>query len=129
MTEDSRPLSPHIGIYSWQITMVLSILHRASGLFLAAGAIYLVYWLSALSAGPESFAAVQAQLGGVIGRLSVLLWSAALFYHMCNGIRHLFWDAGLGFEIETVRRSGWAVVVATVVLTGLSWWLATRAGI
>lgn len=124
MTQDSRPLSPHLQIYRWQITMTLSILHRASGLMLSLGSVFFVYWLLALSSGEVAFAHVQAQLASAPGQVLLVAWSAALFFHLSNGIRHLFWDVGLGFEMPTVRRSGWAVIFATLVLTVLTWWLA-----
>lgn len=124
MREDSRPLSPHLQIYRWQITMTLSILHRASGIVLSVGALFLVYWLVALSHGPEEYARVRNMLASLPGQLALIGWTAALFYHLCNGIRHLFWDAGVGFEMTTVRRSGWAVVIVSAVLTILTFWLA-----
>ena len=117
----ARPLSPHLQIYKWQLTAVLSILHRASGVALAAGTLLLVWWLTAAASGPRAFATVQEFLGSWIGLPVLLGWSAALFYHLLNGIRHLFWDAGYGFEIATVYRSGYAVLALTVILTLLAW--------
>ncbi|MGQ0663722.1 MAG: succinate dehydrogenase, cytochrome b556 subunit [Pseudomonadota bacterium] len=124
---DRRPLSPHLQIYRWQLTSVMSITHRASGVALAAGTLLLVWWLVAAASGPGAFAFVQAFLGSWFGLLLLLGWSLALFYHLANGIRHLFWDAGYGFELATVYASGWAVIAATLILTlaawliGLSW--------
>ncbi len=129
MTEDSRPLSPHLQIYRWQITMLMSILHRASGIVLSVGAVFLVYWLVALSHGPEDYAAVRALLASLPGQIALLGWTAALYYHLCNGIRHLFWDAGAGFEMTTVRRSGWAVVIVSLALTMITFWLAQGASL
>ena len=117
----NRPLSPHIGIYRKQLTSVLSITHRATGIALVAGLLLLAYWLLALAGGPEPYAKAQALLGSAPGRVVLLGFTLALFYHLCNGIRHLFWDAGMGFEMHSVYRSGWAVVVAAVVLTLLAW--------
>ena len=91
--------------------------HRGSGVFLVVGTLLLVYWLLALSGGPESYAQAQAFFGSTFGRLILFPWVFALFYHLCNGIRHLFWDMGMGFEIETVYLSGKIVVVASTVLT------------
>ena len=121
MTSPDRPLSPHLQIYRPQLTSVLSILHRASGVALSVGTLLLVYWLIAAAAGPESFATAQAFIGSILGRTLLLGWSWALFYHLCNGIRHLFWDAGRGFELKTVYASGWTVVGASVVLTLIAW--------
>ena len=126
----SRPLSPHLQIYRWQITSVLSILHRFTGLALSVGTLLLVWWLVALASGPDAFATAQAFVGSWLGRLLLLGWSFSLFFHLANGIRHLFWDAGYGFEIKTTTASGWAVVVASVALTVIAWvaGLATMVG-
>lgn len=121
MHHTSRPLSPHLQVYRPQLTSVLSILHRATGLALAAGTLMLACWLIAAASGPAAFAAVQSFLGGPLGLFLLFGWSASLFYHLCNGIRHLFWDAGYGFELAQVQASGWAVVAGTVLLTGLAW--------
>ncbi len=121
MSTQNRPLSPHLQIYKPQITSVLSILHRITGVALAFGALLLVYWLVAAASGPEAFATAQAFFGGPLGLLLLFGWSVALFYHLCNGIRHLFWDAGLGFELPTVYRSGYLVVASTAILTLLAW--------
>lgn len=121
MSEAQRPLSPHLTVYRPQLTSVLSILHRMTGVALGAGTLLLVWWLAAAASGPEAFATAQAFTGSVIGRLLLLGWTWALLYHLCNGIRHLFWDAGLGYEIATVNRSGWAVVAASAALTLAVW--------
>ena len=121
MPSPERPLSPHLQVYRWQLTSVLSILHRASGIALSVGTLLLVYWLIAAAAGPESFATAQGFIGSILGRILLLGWSWALFYHLCNGIRHLFWDAGHGFDLKTVYTSGWTVVGASVVLTLIAW--------
>lgn len=117
----ARPLSPHLQVYRPQLTSVLSIIHRATGIALAVGTLLLVWWLIAAATGPEAFAFAQGFLGSWLGLLLLLGWTGSLFFHLSNGIRHLFWDAGLGFELKTTYRSGWAVVVATVVLTVLAW--------
>src|SRR3546814_17300326 len=116
MISSRRPLSPHLQVYRWQITMTLSILHRLTGIALAVGTLLLTYWRAAAATGPDAFAAAQGFIGSLVGRLLLFGWSYALFYHLCNGIRHLVWDAGYGFEIATTTRSGWAVVAASVVL-------------
>ena len=94
----NRPLSPHLQVYRWQWTMALSILHRATGLALTVGALLMVFWLLALATGPDSFAGLQAFLGSWFGRLLLFGWTWALAYHFLNGIRHLVWDAGKGFD-------------------------------
>ena len=127
MSEAERPLSPHLTVYRPQLTSVLSILHRMTGVALGAGTLLLVWWLAAAASGPEAFATVQAFTGSVIGRALLLGWTWALLYHLCNGIRHLFWDAGLGYEIATVTRSGWAVVAASAALTAAVWILGYAA--
>lgn len=121
MTTDNRPISPHLQVYKPQITSILSILHRATGFALAVGTLLFVWWLISAAAGPQTYAVVEAFLSSWIGTLLLIGWSFAVFYHLCNGIRHLFWDAGRGFEIETVTRSGLVVVVAAVVLTVVAW--------
>ena len=121
MDKRPRPLSPHLQIYRLPFTAVLSISHRLSGLALSAGTLVLVYWLLAAAAGPEAYASAQALLGSWLGRIVLLVFSFSLFFHLCNGVRHLFWDAGLGFELPDVYRSGWTVVAATGVLTLLTW--------
>ena len=121
MSAQNRPLSPHLQVYRPQMTSILSITHRATGVALAVGALLLVYWLIAAAAGPEAFATAQGLIGSWIGYLFLFGWSVALFYHLCNGIRHLFWDAGRGFELETVNRTGWTVVILSVVLTLVAW--------
>jgi succinate dehydrogenase / fumarate reductase cytochrome b subunit len=118
-----RPLSPFMFPvwYRFQITSVLSILHRLTGMALAVGSILLVWWLIAVAAGGELFAVTHAFIASPIGMLLLFLWSIAFFYHLCSGIRHLSWDAGYGFEISDARRNGYVVIAATVLLTLLTW--------
>lgn len=122
-----RPLSPHLQIYRPQITSVLSISHRLTGLALGFGTLLLVWWLVALASGPEAFATVQGFVGSWLGRLLMLGWTFALFFHLANGIRHLFWDAGYGFDLKTTTASGWSAVAAAVVLTLLAWGIGLSA--
>ncbi|MEE8264688.1 MAG: succinate dehydrogenase, cytochrome b556 subunit [Gammaproteobacteria bacterium] len=124
MAQDKRPLSPHMQVYRWQLTSVLSITHRGTGILLTLGTLLLVYWLLAIAAGPGAYESAQALLGSWLGKAVLFLWTLALYYHLCNGIRHLFWDAGFGFELKTVYASGMAVVIATVVLTVVTWIIA-----
>ena len=121
MASHMRPLSPHLQVYKPQITSVLSIAHRMTGVGLGFGTLLIAWWLIAAAAGPEAFETARGFMASFIGRLVLLGFTVALFYHLANGIRHLFWDAGVGFELETVERSGWAVVAATVALTLVAW--------
>lgn len=121
MSAHDRPLSPHLQVYRWQISMTLSILHRISGVGLGLGTLLMSYWLIAAAAGPGWFADAQAFLGSILGRLILLGFTVSLMFHLCNGIRHLFWDTGRGFELPTMRASGIAVAIATVVLTVAVW--------
>jgi succinate dehydrogenase cytochrome b subunit len=118
-----RPLSPFMFPiwYRFQITSALSILHRLTGIGLAVGSILLAWWLISVAAGGELFEATHRFLVSPIGIVLLFLWSVAFFYHLCNGIRHLAWDAGYGFEIRTAARSGYAVIVMTALLTLLAW--------
>ena len=127
MATENRPLSPHLQVYRWQITMALSILHRMTGVALAVGTLLLVWWLLAAAAGPVPYETVQNFIGSWIGRLLLFGWSFALFYHLCNGLRHLAWDAGWGFEIKTMTMTGWLVVAASLVLTLVAWVLGYAA--
>jgi succinate dehydrogenase / fumarate reductase cytochrome b subunit len=124
MEKSQRPLSPHLQIYRPQLTSVLSITHRLTGMALVAGTLVLVYWLLAAASGPESYASAQALLGSWFGRAVLLIFTYALFFHLCNGIRHLFWDVGMGFELKTAYASGNAVIVASIALTVVAWALA-----
>ena len=121
MSFDDRPLSPHLQVYRPQLTSVLSIFHRLTGLALAIGMLLLVYWLIAAALGPGAFAIAQWFVGSWFGRLLLFGWSFALFYHLLNGIRHLCWDAGWGFELRTVYASGWAVMIGSLGLTVVAW--------
>jgi succinate dehydrogenase / fumarate reductase cytochrome b subunit len=121
MTTRDRPLSPHLQIYRWQWTMLLSIVHRLTGVALAVGTLLLVYWLVAAASGPEAFASAQAVMSHWLGRLLLFGWTWALFYHLANGIRHLFWDMGRGFALATGYATAWLVVIVSVVLTLLAW--------
>lgn len=127
MSTRSRPLSPHLQIYRFQWTMLLSITHRITGVALALGALLLVWWLTALALGPGYFDMVQGLLGSWLGRLLLLGWTWAVFFHFCNGLRHLAWDAGRGFDLDTARASGWAVAIMSVVLTLALWAVAYAA--
>ena len=121
LTTTKRPLSPHLHIYKPQLTSIMSILHRATGVFSSLGTLVLVYWLISAASGPESYQQAQYWLGSWGGLTMLFFWSFAVFYHLCNGIRHLFWDVGLGFDIKTVYRSGQLVWLITFLLTISTW--------
>jgi succinate dehydrogenase / fumarate reductase cytochrome b subunit len=113
-----RPLSPHWTVYRWQVTNTLSILHRLTGLYLSLGIAFAVWWLVTLASGPIAY---EAGLDGVFGslwfRVLSIGWIACFFYHFANGVRHLFWDVGLGFDRTQIRSSGWAVVLVAAAAT------------
>lgn len=117
----NRPISPHLQVYRPQITSVLSILHRMTGVALAFGLLLLTYWLGAAAYGAEAFAQAQGFMGAWYGQLLLFGFTVCLFYHLCNGVRHLAWDAGKGLELNELRLSGWIVLVAAVVLSVLLW--------
>jgi succinate dehydrogenase / fumarate reductase cytochrome b subunit len=116
-----RPLSPHIGIYRWQITMISSILNRAAGIALSIGSLMLVCWLVAAAAGPARFALIQEFLISPLGLLLLLGWTAALFYHLFAGIRHLAWDMGYGFAHKSLNWVSWLVLGLTAASTVAVW--------
>ena len=121
-----RPLSPHLQVYKWQLTSVLSILHRATGIALSVGALYLATWVIYAAANPMAYALFQSFNTSIVGRIVLGGWLFCAFYHLCNGIRHLFWDAGYGFELKDAYRSGWTVVVVSLIATALSWIVGLR---
>lgn len=121
MKNNDRPLSPHISIYRWPVTMVSSILHRGTGLALSVGFVLFVEWLADAANGPEAYAAFAAAMGSTIGLILLIGWSFAFFYHLANGIRHLVWDTGRGFEKSQATASAWIVMVLAVVLTAAFW--------
>ena len=125
MSNYDRPLSPHISIYRWPITMVLSILHRITGVALSVGFVVLVAWLFDAASGPEAYGVFMTAMDSVVGKLMLVAWSFAFFYHLSNGARHLMWDIGRGLEKSQVNLSSWLVLVMTVALTAVFWWAAS----
>ncbi len=121
MADVNRPLSPHLQVYRPQITSMLSVVHRGTGVVLGVGTLLLAWWLIAAASGPEAYAQFNWFISGWIGRLILLGFTYSLFYHLCNGIRHLFWDIGAGFELAAVNATGWVVVIFSLGLTGLAW--------
>ena len=116
-----RPLSPHLQVYRPQITSVLSILNRMSGIASSAGTLLLVWWLVAAASGPKPFATVQRVVANPIGLIVLFGWTLALMYHFFASLRHLAWDSGRGFSLPATHRSGWASIVATLAVTALIW--------
>jgi succinate dehydrogenase cytochrome b subunit len=121
MPQIARPTSPHILIYRLLFTTLLSGLHRITGVALVIGTLLLVVVLLSLAAGPESYARVQAFCGSWIGLFMLFGWSWSLCYHLCNGVRHLGWDVGWGYDIPRMKQTGWIVVVVSAALTLLIW--------
>ena len=128
MARGDRPLSPHLGIYRWQISNTLSILHRMTGVMLSIGALMLVTWLISLATGIGPYLSVNAFLNGPIGALMLFGWTFCFFYHLANGIRHLAWDTGRGFEKQRARLSGVMVLVVALILT-FGVWVTAFAGV
>ena len=120
-TTRPRPLSPNVQIYRPQLTSVLSILNRITGIFLSACAVVLVVWLVAAACGPQAYGWVQGAIASWIGQIMLFGATFAFFMHLCGGIRHLVWDAVHGFELRSIYISGWSVVAASVVLTVAAW--------
>ena len=121
MADTRRPLSPHLQVYRWQVQMVSSLLHRATGVALAVGSVLVVTGLLALAGGEQCFDAFRRVAGSPLGMLLLFGWSWALFYHLCNGIRHLIQDTGAGYSIAQFVRSSWLSMGISVVLTLLTW--------
>lgn len=121
MSYTDRPLSPHLQVYRMYFTMIVSMGHRLAGLGLGLGTLWLAWWLVAASSGPDAFAGVQDFTRAWYGRLLLFGFTYALMHHLLNGIRHLFWDAGQGFEKETVEKTAWGVAVGGLVLTLIAW--------
>src|SRR5271167_3141189 len=117
MPARNRPLSPHLGIYRWQIGNSLSILHRLTGIALALGLFALCYWLASLAGGEQSYAAAAKLFRSPVGLLFLIGWTFAFWYHFLNGVRHLFWDLGYGFERTPRHASGWFAVVGSISVT------------
>ena len=116
-----RPLSPHLQIYKPQITSILSILHRGTGIVLSIGSIILVLWIVALTLGENTYSMFSNLINNWFGKLIIFCFTFALFYHLSNGIRHLFWDAGYGYDLKHAYISGVAVIISSLFLTSITW--------
>ena len=122
--KSKRPLSPHLQVYKLPLPALLTVLHRGTGAALGVGTLLVTWWLASVAGGPEAFESSSAVLGSFLGSLVLFGWSWALFYHLCNGIRHLMWDVGFGYDIPTTFLTGKVVVGASFVLTVLLWLVA-----
>ena len=124
MSREPRPLSPHLQVYRWQVSNALSILHRLTGVALSAGALALVSWLFALASGQAAFAQLSWAFASLPMQVLLIGWTFSFFFHLCNGVRHLAWDADYGFDKNVARKSGLGVLIATVILTAAFWIVA-----
>ena len=122
-----RPLSPHLQVYRLPLPAIMSITHRMTGIILSSGTVLLTLYLAALAGGAESFATAQMIISHPIAQVVLFGYSVALFYHACNGVRHLFWDAVIGLNIPTIYKSGQAVLVLAALLTAGLWGLVYSA--
>jgi succinate dehydrogenase / fumarate reductase cytochrome b subunit len=116
-----RPLSPHLQVYRWPISMAMSIVHRVTGVALGVGTLLLTWWLVAAAGSDDAFDRAQWFMGSALGLLLLFGWSIALIFHFFSGIRHLVWDAGLGFEPAIYHKTGWGVLIASGICTLLVW--------
>ena len=116
-----RPLSPHLQIYKPQITSMLSILHRATSIALSIGSVILVLWIVALTLGQNTYLMYSNLINNWFAKLIIFGFTFALFYHLSNGIRHLFWDAGYGYDLKHAYISGVAVIISSLSLTSITW--------
>jgi succinate dehydrogenase / fumarate reductase cytochrome b subunit len=128
MSARTRPLSPHLGIYRWQIGNTLSILHRITGVALAFGFLALTFWLISLAGGEASYRSAARLFASAVGLVCLFGWTFSFLFHLFNGVRHLCWDAGLGFERRERHASGWIAVCAALCATLAAWALLWHGG-
>ena len=128
MHNPARPLSPHLQVYRWQVQMVTSILHRATGIVLSLGSLLIAYGLIALASGEASWIDLRTCAGSWFGLIVLIGWTWALSFHLINGIRHLLQDAGWGYAIETFVRNSWISVIGSLLLTVAIWALVIARG-
>lgn len=121
----NRPLSPHLQIYRWPLGMAMSIMHRISGAALAVGTMMFVWMLMAAATGPAAWAVFTGFCATIWGQLMLFGWTAALCYHMCNGVRHLIWDTGRLFNVRDANRAGWVVMIVAAAMTAALWCAAS----
>jgi succinate dehydrogenase / fumarate reductase, cytochrome b subunit len=112
-----RPMSPHLQIYKPQITSVMSILHRITGCALSVGLLMFLWFIAAIAGGPESYSFFVSFSSSFLGIIVIFGFVLALSYHLCNGIRHLAWDLGFGYDIKTVTKTGYVVLVSASLVS------------
>lgn len=127
-TSDNRPLSPHLQIYRLPFAALLSITHRATGVILSLAALTMIVVLASAASGAESYAAIYIHLSSWYGKIFLMGVTLSLYIHLCNGIRHLFWDAVLGFELETAAKSAKMAIAVAIILTVATWLIALNGG-
>jgi len=127
-----RPISPQIqlngGIWRWHLTMVASILHRATGVALYGGALLLMLWALSLASGADAYAVFTGLAGSILGKIALFGLTLCAFYHLGNGVRHLAWDSGYGFKPKTATTTAWLVMAFAVIATLLFWGLLGMSG-
>ena len=123
-----RPLSPHLQVYRWTLTLALSIIHRATGIALYFGTLLLAWWLIAAASGPGAYSYVQAFTSSLIGKLILFGYTWALLHHLMSGIRYFFWDLGYGFKPNEREALTWGALIAGISLTVLVWIIAYAIG-
>ena len=128
MADTQRPLSPHMGIYKWQVQMVTSIVHRATGIALSVGTLLVLWGVFSLATGEDSYNQFKTCIGSPVGLVLLFGWTWALFYHLCNGIRHLLQDGGMGYSIPQFVRSSWLSIIVSIVLTIVVWAYVMMSG-
>ncbi|MCB1849194.1 MAG: succinate dehydrogenase, cytochrome b556 subunit [Gammaproteobacteria bacterium] len=128
ITQDNRPMSPHVQIYRLPLTALLSITHRFTGVVLSFGALLMVWILACIAGGAESYASIYSHLAAWYGQLFLFGFTFALYFHFCHGLRHLFWDMGWGFDLEIADRNALLTIAASVGLTLVTWAVALMAG-
>ncbi len=121
MARADRPNSPHLQIYRWYLTMLLSIAHRATGILLSLSLVVLTWWLLAIASGPDAYDSIRWLVDSWFGGLLLFAWTYVAFHHCLSGIRHLAWDAGYGFELKAAYRTGYAVFIGAATLTLITW--------
>ena len=124
-----RPLSPHLQVYKPQITSAMSILHRLTGIVLFFGTLFIAFWLWSAAYGPEMFTCLHDMLNSTVGTAAMIAWTGAFFYHLFNGVRHLFWDMGKGFALDEVTLTGVTAIAFAAIATISIWWLLLGAGL
>ena len=123
-----RPMSPHLQVWRWHITMATSILHRATGVALYVGALIAAAWAVSLASGPEAYAGFKGMMGSPLGKLVMFGLTLSYFYHLANGIRHLVWDAGHGLDVKSANATAVVVFAFAAAATVAVWWIAAMTG-